>query len=150
MVRRRRPPSKDWKPSLRRHAAGIASADPSSLRTISFKPLSGWVTLRHARRRLVTIGVPSNPTAAWIASGNPAFPWDEGPGHFNSRPRGGPRPASTHRTWALGIRDHPTVPRSRPRRIISMSGPGFDCAQEPGRSNPSHPRLVAICCLCSQ
>jgi hypothetical protein len=53
MVRRRRPPSQGWKPFLRNHAAGVACVDPSSLRIISLKLLSGLVTLRHARVRLV-------------------------------------------------------------------------------------------------
>jgi hypothetical protein len=37
------------------------------IRTISFQLLYGLVILRHARRRLVTISVTSNPTAAWLA-----------------------------------------------------------------------------------
>src|ERR1700681_1078201 len=78
MVRRRRPPSQGWKTFLRNHAAGIASLDLFVVRTISFKLLYGLVILRHARRRLVTISVTSNPTAAWIAGQvTDAFPWDE-------------------------------------------------------------------------
>jgi len=50
------------------------------VRTISFKLLYGLVILRHARRRLVTISVTSNPTAEWIAGQvTDAFPWDEAP-----------------------------------------------------------------------
>ena len=67
MVRRRRPPSQGWKTFLRNHAAGIVSLDLFVMRTISFKLLYGLVILRHARRRLVTISVTSNPTAEWIA-----------------------------------------------------------------------------------
>src|ERR1700726_91474 len=67
MVRRRRPPSQGWKTFLRNHAAGIASLDLFVVCTISFKVLYGLVILRHARRRLVTISVTSNPTAEWIA-----------------------------------------------------------------------------------
>jgi hypothetical protein len=36
-------------------------------RTISFKLLYGLVILHYTRRRLVAIGVTSNPTAEWIA-----------------------------------------------------------------------------------
>jgi transposase InsO family protein len=61
------------------------------VRTISFKLLYGLVILRHARRRLVTIGVTSNPTAEWIEAFGSAY---------------------THRIRAMGIRDHPTAPRS--------------------------------------
>ena len=78
MVRCRRPPSQGWKTFLRNHAAGIASLDLFVVRTISFKLLYGLVILRHARRRLVTINVTSNPTAAWLAGQvTDAFPWDE-------------------------------------------------------------------------
>jgi hypothetical protein len=49
------------------------------VRTISFKLFYGLVILRHARRRLVTIAVTTNPTAEWIAGQvTDAFPWDEG------------------------------------------------------------------------
>jgi hypothetical protein len=78
MVRRRRPPSQGWKTFLRNHAAGIASLDLFVVRTISFKLLYGLVILRHARRRLITISVTTNPTAQWIAREViGAFPWDE-------------------------------------------------------------------------
>src|ERR1700686_1121611 len=63
---RRRSPSQGWKTFLRNHAAGIASLDLFVVRAISFKLLYGLVILRHARRRLVTISVTSNPTAEWI------------------------------------------------------------------------------------
>ena len=66
MVQRRRPPSQGWKTFLRNQAAGIASLDLFVVRTISFRLLYGLVILRHARRRLVTISVTSNPTAEWI------------------------------------------------------------------------------------
>ncbi|HTW86806.1 MAG TPA: hypothetical protein VMD75_02260, partial [Candidatus Binataceae bacterium] len=46
------------------------------MRTISFKLLYGLVILRHARRRLVSISVTSNPTAEWIAGQvTDAFLW---------------------------------------------------------------------------
>lgn len=67
MTKRQGPPSQGWKTFLRNHADGIASLDLFVVRTISFKPLYGLVILRHARRRLVSISVTSNPTAEWIA-----------------------------------------------------------------------------------
>jgi hypothetical protein len=77
MVPRHRPPSQGWKTFLRDHAAGIASLDLFVVHTISFKLLYGFVILRHARSRLVTINVTSNPTAEWIAGQvTDAFPWD--------------------------------------------------------------------------
>jgi hypothetical protein len=102
MVRRRRPPSQDWKPSLRSRAAGIASVDPSSLRTISFKPLSSLVTLRHARRRLVYFATATGP----LPSLHPSH-------SGNENPRSSDRPALT------GGQHH------------HRGGSGFDEAQEP-------------------
>ena len=49
------------------HVGNITSLDLFVARTISFKLLYGLVILRHARRRLVTISVTTNPTAEWIA-----------------------------------------------------------------------------------
>jgi hypothetical protein len=121
MVRRRRPPSQGWKTSLRNHTAGIASLDLFVVRTISFKLLYGLVILRHARRRLVTISVTSNPTAEWIAGQvTDAFLWNEAPHHLIRDRDGTFGPAYTHRIRAMEIRDHPTAPRftvaERPRR----------------------------------
>ena len=94
MVRRRRPPSQGWKTFLRNHAAGIASLDLFVVRTISFKLLYGLVILRHARRRLVTISVTSNPTAEWIAGQvTDAFPLGRSAESSDSRPRRGLRPS---------------------------------------------------------
>jgi hypothetical protein len=105
--------------------------DPFVVRTVSFKVLSGLVTLRHARRRLVTIGVTSNPAAAWLAGQEAdAFPRDEGPCHLIRDRDGAFGSAYTHRIRAVGIRDHPTAPRSRTGCIITMSAAGFDQAQE--------------------
>jgi hypothetical protein len=77
------PTSQGWKTFLRNHAAGIASIDLFVVRTISFKLLYGLVILGHLRRRLVRIGVTTNPTAEWIAGQvTEAFPWDEAPRHL--------------------------------------------------------------------
>ena len=67
MIRRPGPPCQGWKTFLRNHAAGIASIDLFVVRTVSFELLYGLVILRLARRRLVSISVPNNPTAEWIA-----------------------------------------------------------------------------------
>jgi transposase InsO family protein len=86
---------------------------PLVVRTISFKLLYGLVILRHARRRLVRIGVTTNPTAEWIAGQvTEAFPWDEAPSHLIRDRDGAFGPAYTRRIRAMGIRDHPTAPRS--------------------------------------
>src|SRR5579864_9298875 len=113
MTRRAGPPSQGWKTFLRNHAAAIASIDLFVVLTIAFKLLYGLVILRHARRRLVTISVTSNPTAAWLAGQvTDAFPWDEAPRHLLRDRDGAFGPAYTHRIRAMGIRDHPIAPRS--------------------------------------
>src|ERR1700726_3585855 len=113
MTRRQGLPSQSWKTFLRNHAAGIASLDLFVVRTISFKLLYGLVILRHARRRLVSIRVTNNPTAEWIAGQvTDAFPWDEAPRHLIRDRDGAFGPAYTCRIRAMGIRDHPTAPRS--------------------------------------
>ena len=110
MTRRQRPPSQSWKTFLRNHGAGIASIDLFVVRTICFNLLYGLVILRHARRRLVSISVTNNPTAEWIAGQvTDAFPWDEAPRHLVRDRHGAFGPAYTR---AMGIRDHPTAPRS--------------------------------------
>ena len=107
------PPSQGWKTFLRNHAAGIASIDLFVVHTISFRLLYGLVILRHSRRRLVTISVTSNPTAEWIAGQvTDAFPWDEAPSHLIRDRDAAFGSAYTRRIRAMGIRDHPTAPRS--------------------------------------
>src|SRR6201998_859319 len=112
MVRSRLPPSQGWKTFLRNQAMGIVSLDLFVVRTISFKLLYGLVILHHARRRLVAIGVTTNPTAEWIAGQvTDAFPWDEAPRHLVRDRDEAFGPAYSHRIRAMGIRDHPTAPR---------------------------------------
>ena len=113
LPRHRHPPSQGWKTFLRNHAARIASIDLFVVRTISFKLLYGLVILRHARRRLVSISVTSNPTAEWIAGQvTDAFPWDEAPRRLIRDRDGAFGPVYTRRIRAMEIRDHPTAPRS--------------------------------------
>jgi len=113
MTKRQRPASQNWKTFVRNHAAGIASIDLFVVRTISFKLLYGLVILRHARRRLVSARVTSNPTAEWIAGQvTDAFPWDEAPRHLIRDNDGVFGLAYTRRIRAMAIRDRPTAPRS--------------------------------------
>jgi transposase InsO family protein len=57
--------------------------------------------------------VTNNPTAEWIAGQvTDAFPWDEAPRHLIRDRDGAFGPAYTRRIRTMGIRDHPTAPRS--------------------------------------
>jgi transposase InsO family protein len=110
---RRLRPSQGWKTFLCNHAAGNASIDLFVVRTISFRLLYGLVILRHARRRLVTVSVTSNPTAEWFAGQvTDAFPWGQAPQHLIRDRDAAFGTAYTRRIRAMGIRDHPTAPRS--------------------------------------
>ena len=61
----------------------------------------------------MSISVTNNPTAEWIAGQvTDAFPWDEAPRHLIRDRDGAFGPAYTRRIRAMGIRDHPTAPRS--------------------------------------
>jgi hypothetical protein len=80
MARGRRPPSQTWKAFLRNHAAGIAAMDLLVVPTIGFRLLYVLVILGHHRRRILSFGVTSHPTAEWIARQiTYAFPWTEAP-----------------------------------------------------------------------
>jgi hypothetical protein len=80
MVKRRGPPSQEWRTFLRNHAPDIAAMDLFVVPTIGFKLLYGFVIIRLDRRDLVWIGVTTNPTAEWVARQiTGAFPWDGAP-----------------------------------------------------------------------
>jgi transposase InsO family protein len=81
--------------------------------TIGFKILYGIAIMRLDRRRLVWTNVTTNPTAEWIARQiTEAFPWDQSP-RYLLRDRDRSYGAIVcRRLHAIGIRDHPTAPRS--------------------------------------
>jgi transposase InsO family protein len=113
MVKRRGPPSQEWRTFLRNHAPDIAAMDLFVVPTIGFKLLYGFVIIRLDRRDLVWIGVTTNPTAEWIARQiTEAFPWDGAPGYMirdRDRIYGA---VVTRRLRAMGIRDKPIAPAS--------------------------------------
>jgi transposase InsO family protein len=113
MARRGRGPSQSWKTFLRNHSAGIAAMDFLIVPTVGFKLLFILVILRHQRRRLISLSVTANPTAEWIARQmTDAFPWNEAPDYLIRDRDGSYGNAVTRHLAAMGIRDHPTAPRS--------------------------------------
>src|SRR5882762_4534033 len=105
--------SQTWKTFLRNHAASIAGMDFLIVPTIGFKLLFVLVILRHQRRRLISLSVTTHPTAVWIARQiTDAFPWDEAPDYLIRDRDASYGQAVTKRLAAMGIRDHPTAPRS--------------------------------------
>ena len=113
MARRRGPPSQGWKTFLRNHADGIAAMDLFVVPTIGFRMLYGLVIVRLARRLLVWTAVTANPTAEWVARQiTEAFPWNDAPKYLIRDRDAVYGAAFKKRIHAMGIRDHPTAPRS--------------------------------------
>jgi transposase InsO family protein len=113
MARGGRGRSQTWKTFLRNHVAGTAAIDFLVVPTVGFKLLFVLVILRHQRRRLISLNVTANPTAEWIARQiTDAFPWNEAPAHLIRDGDASYGDAVTRRLAAMGIRDHPTAPRS--------------------------------------
>jgi transposase InsO family protein len=113
MARSGRGRSQSWKTFLHNHAAGIGAMDFLIVPTVGFKLLFVLAILRHERRRLISLSVTGNPTAEWIARQiTDAFPWDEAPDYLIRDRDASYGQAVTRRLAAMGIRDHPTAPRS--------------------------------------
>jgi transposase InsO family protein len=113
MVKRRGPPSQEWRTFLCNHAPDIAAMDLFVVPTIGFSLLYAFVIVRLDRRDLVWINVTTNPTSDWIARQmTEAFPWDDAPKYLirdRDRIYGAVVP---RRLRAMGIRDKPTAPAS--------------------------------------
>jgi len=113
MVKRRGPPSQEWRTFLCNHAPDIAAMDLFVVPTIGFSLLYAFVIVRLDRRDLVWINVTTNPTSNWIARQmTEAFPWDDAPKYLirdRDRIYGA---VVTRRLRAMGIRDKPTAPAS--------------------------------------
>ena len=113
MARGRRGRSQTWKTFRHNHAVGIAAMDFLVVPTVGFRLLFVLVILRHQRRHLISLSVTANPMAEWIARQiTDAFPWNEAPDHLIRDRDASYGHAVTRRLAAMGIRDHPTAPRS--------------------------------------
>ena len=113
MVRTRRPPSQGWKTFLRNHADGIAAMDLFVVPTVSFRLLYGLLIMGHGRRQILWLGVTAHPTAEWIANQlTQAYGWERTPRYLIRDRDSCYGSVFTRRLRSLGIRDHPTSPRS--------------------------------------
>jgi transposase InsO family protein len=113
MVKRRGPSSRGWRAFPRNHVPDIAGIDLFVVPTIGFGLPYGLVIVGFARRHLVWIDVTPNPAAEWVARQvADAFPWEEAPRHLIRDRDGVYGSAFKKRLRAMGIRDHPTAPRS--------------------------------------
>ena len=113
MARRRGPPSQGWKTFLRNHADGIAAMDLFVVPTLSFRLLYGLLIMGHGRRQILWCGVTAQPTAEWIANQlTAACGWDQVPQYLIRDRDACYGSMFVSRVRSLGIRDHPTSPRS--------------------------------------
>jgi transposase InsO family protein len=113
MAQRRRPPSQGWRTFLRNHADGVAAMDLFVVPTASFRLLYGLLIMGHSRRRILWLGVTAHPTAEWIANQlTQACGWQEAPSHLIRDRDACYGNIFIRRLRSLGIRDHPTSPRS--------------------------------------
>jgi hypothetical protein len=113
MIRRRGPPSQNWRTFLRNHAEAIAAIDLCVVPTLTFECLFAFLVVGHGRRQLLWFAVTRHPTAEWLAQQIvQAFPWDTAPTYLvrdNDQAYG---QVFTRGIRAMGIRDRPTAPRS--------------------------------------
>src|SRR3981189_3533906 len=77
--------------------------------TVGFRLPFVLVILRHQRRRLISLTVTTNPTAAWIAHQiTDAFPWNEAPDYLIRDRDASYGHAVTRRLSAMGTWAPPT------------------------------------------
>src|SRR3984893_7056488 len=113
MVKRRGPPSQEWRTFLRNHASDFAAMDLFVVPTIGFDLLYAFVIMQLDRRDLVWINVTAHPTAEWVARQiTEAFPWDGAPRYMIRDRDRSYGPVVTRRLRSMVIRDKPTAPAS--------------------------------------
>jgi len=114
MIRRRRPPSQNWRTFLRNHAEAIAAIDLCVVPTAHFERLFAFIIIGHGRRRLLWFAVTRHPTAEWLAQQIvEAFPWETAPTYLVRDNDGAYGPVFKRRVRAMGI--------SRKRQPVNSS-----------------------------
>jgi putative transposase len=77
---RRKLPSQTWRSFLDNHVGSLVSVDFFVVPTVLFQVLFVFVVLAHDRRRILSVNVTSNPSAAWTANQIvQTFPWESAP-----------------------------------------------------------------------
>lgn len=113
MVKRRGPPSQNWRTFLDNHADTLIGLDLFTVPTATFRILFVLIIISHARRQIMHFNVTAYPTAEWTARQLvEACGIDEQPGYLVRD-----RDAIYGRVFrrqakALGIKEVPTAPRS--------------------------------------
>jgi Integrase core domain len=113
IVRRRKPPSQDWRTFLENHVKTMVSVDFFTVPTIRFQVLYVFLVLAHDRRRIVHFNVTGHPTAEWTAQQlREAFPFEQIPRYLlrdRDRIFGGEFRKDVK---AMGIKEVLSAPRS--------------------------------------
>jgi putative transposase len=79
LPRRRKPPSQTWRSFLENHVGTLVSVD-FTVPTVFFHVLFVFAVLAQDGRRILSINVTSNPSAAWTANQVvQTFPWESAP-----------------------------------------------------------------------
>ncbi len=65
IVRKRKPPSQNWRTFLENHVKTMVSIDFFTVSTIRFQVLYVFLVLAHDRRRIVHFNVTAHPTGEW-------------------------------------------------------------------------------------
>ena len=108
-----RPRGQSWKTFIENHKDAIAATDLFVVPSIGFKLMYGIAIIHLKRRELVWTNATLHPTAEWIAQQlTEAFPWERAPSHLIRDRDASYGAVFKRRLINLGIRDHPTAPRS--------------------------------------
>jgi len=108
-----RPRGQTWKTFIENHREALAAIDLFVVPTIGFKLMYGIVIVHLNRRELVWTNATLHPTAEWIAQQlTEAFPWERAPSNLIRDRDASYGAIFKRRLSSLGIRDHPTTPRS--------------------------------------
>jgi putative transposase len=80
IVRRRKPPSQNWRTFLENHVKTMVSVDFFTVPTLQFQVLYVFLVLAHDRTKIVHFNVTAHPTAEWTAQQlREAFPFEQIP-----------------------------------------------------------------------
>jgi transposase InsO family protein len=113
LVRRRKPPSQDWRTFLENHLKTMVSVDFFTVPTLRFQVLYVFLVLAHDRRKIVHFNVTDHPTAEWTAQQlQEAFPFEQIPRYLlrdRDRIFGD---EFTKEVNAMGIKEVLSAPRS--------------------------------------
>src|SRR6266852_2363617 len=78
IVRRRNPPSQNWRTFLENHVKTMVSVDFFTVPTIRFQVLYVFLVLAHDRRKIIHFNVTAHPTDEWAAQQlREAFPFEQ-------------------------------------------------------------------------